>query len=116
MNTSPFRCDMSAFSKSERNHHIKIIQDVFGSVQKVDELPDGYSFYLTEHRKMIHQTATFIVGERLCCPFFNFELYVKPDKGVWLNIKGPEGIKPFIVAEIGRALDHTVAQQTGFIE
>ncbi|HKI03210.1 MAG TPA: hypothetical protein VKK31_14630 [Thermoanaerobaculia bacterium] len=56
----------------------------------------------------------FITKERLCCPFFGFALQVEPEGGaLWLNLTGRQGVKPFIVAEIGHALDEEVARKAG---
>lgn len=44
--------------------------------------------------------AEFIVYERLCCPFLNFELDVERDTNrLWLRLRGQEGIKEFIRLE-----------------
>jgi hypothetical protein len=41
----------------------------------------------------------------LCCPFFGFALEMEPEGGaVWLSLTGREGVKPFIIAEIGNYL------------
>jgi len=38
--------------------------------------------------------------ERQCCPFFEFEvLRTRQDETVWLRLKGPEGVKEFILDE-----------------
>lgn len=41
---SPFACNMNAFAPAERKAHIAAIEEVFGAVQEIRELPDGYSF------------------------------------------------------------------------
>ena len=39
---------------------------------------------------------------RLDCPFFDFEVELQRDNGpLWLKLKGKDGIKPFIRAELG---------------
>ena len=43
---TPFACDMTAIPPEERGGHIAAIRDVFGAVEEVRELPDGYSFRL----------------------------------------------------------------------
>ncbi|MGI9167336.1 MAG: hypothetical protein ACR2G5_13325 [Pyrinomonadaceae bacterium] len=56
---------------------------------------------------MLVRTAEFIALERLCCPFFGFAVEVEREGGaVWLILTGREGVKPFIIAEIG---DHLTA-------
>jgi len=47
--------------------------------------------------QLIQDIAEFIVYERLCCPFFDFELAVEQDSNrLWLRLRGQEGIKEFI--------------------
>ena len=102
---SPFTCDMTAFSPSERKQHIDAIQEVFGAVEETRELPDGYAFRLPNEVAWVMKAADFITKERLCCPFFGFALQLEPERGaLWLSLTGREGVKPFIMAEIGAAL------------
>ena len=50
--------------------------------------------------QLIQDIAEFIVYERLCCPFFDFELAVEQDSNrLWLRLRGQEGIKEFISFE-----------------
>ncbi|MDQ3748973.1 MAG: MerR family DNA-binding protein [Acidobacteriota bacterium] len=44
--------------------------------------------------------AEFITYERLCCPFFNFEMAVEGEN-LSLRLKGKEGVKEFIKMEFG---------------
>ena len=56
------------------------------------------------------KAASFVTKERLCCPFFGFALHVEPEGGaLWLSLTGRDGVKPFIQAEIGDALNAAVA-------
>jgi hypothetical protein len=81
--------------------HIAAIEAVFGAVQEIRELPDGYSFRLANETALLLKVADFLAKERLCCPFFGFALRIEPEGGaVWLSLTGREGIKPFIQAEI----------------
>ena len=109
---SPFACNMNALAPSERNAHLATIQDVFGAVEEIRELSDGYSFRLANETAMLMKLAGFIAKERLCCPFFGFSLHLEPEGGaLWLSLTGREGVKPFIQAEIGHALHAAVAWQ-----
>ena len=46
--------------------------------------------------------AEFITLERTCCPFFQFGLEVELGAdSAWLQITGPEGVKPFLELEMG---------------
>ncbi|HYH44797.1 MAG TPA: hypothetical protein VEG34_03870 [Thermoanaerobaculia bacterium] len=102
---SPFACDMTAFNAAERRQHIEAIAEVFGAVEEIRELPDGYTFRLPNEAAWVSKAADFIIKERLCCPFFGFALWLEAEQGaLWLSLTGREGVKPFILAEIGHAL------------
>jgi len=113
--SSPFVCDMNAIDPAERERHIATAIEVFRAVQLIQELPNGYAFRLPNETSLLLKTAEFIANERLCCPFFGFKVEIEPEGGpLWLHLTGSEGVKPFIQAEIGEALDDTVAQSAGF--
>src|SRR5436305_10154840 len=106
---SPLACDMSAFAPAERSRHLAAIEEVFGAVKEIRELPDGYAFRLPGESAWVMKIADFITRERLCCPFFGFALELEPEGGaLWLSLTGREGIKPFVLAEIGHALKSAV--------
>lgn len=63
--------------------------------------PEGYGFARSTGRR----TAEFIARECFCCPFLRLMLEQRPGRGAaWLHLIGPDGVKPFILAEIGGAL------------
>ena len=86
---SPFACDMTAIAPEQRGAHITTIEKLFRSVQSSRELPDGYAFELSNDSDVLLTAAEFIALERLCCPFFGFELQVEREGGsVWLSLMG----------------------------
>ena len=102
---SPFACNMEALSLNERPLHIALIKELFQIVQSVSELNDGYAFELPNTPEMLDMVTRFISKERFCCPFFGFAIVMEPESTkMWLQIKGRDGIKPFIRAEFGRPL------------
>ncbi len=106
---SPFVCDMTAIAADQRAAHLATINKLFQAVESVRELPNGYSFRLPNESDLLLTTAEFIALERLCCPFFGFGLEIEPEGGaVWLTLTGREGVKPFILAEIGRRLSTNI--------
>jgi hypothetical protein len=106
---SPFACNMTAFTPAERKEHIAAIGQVFGAVEEIQEVSDGYAFRLPNESTMLLKLADFMAKERLCCPFFGFSLDLEPEGGaLWLSLTGREGVKPFIQAEIGHALSEAV--------
>jgi hypothetical protein len=47
-------------------------------------------------------TAEFVANERLCCPFFEFEITVeRADGPVWLRMTGAGEAKRLLEAEMG---------------
>ena len=99
---SPFACDMTAIEAEQRGAHMATIESLFRSVESVRQLANGYSFQLRNESDVLLTAAQFIALERLCCPFFGFELEIERESGsVWLSLTGREGVKPFIMAEIG---------------
>lgn len=112
---SPFACDMTAIEASQRGQHITTIDELFGAVTEIKELPNGYAFRLPDGSDIFTKTANFIMLERLCCPFFGFALEIEPEGGsIWLSLTGREGVKPFIVAEVGNHLGESIIKAAKF--
>src|SRR5687767_2738657 len=99
---SPFACDMTAIEASKRGQHMATIDELFRGTVEIREQPDGYAFRLPNEPEVLLKAAEFVALERLCCPFFGFNLEIEPEGGpLWLRLTGREGVKPFIRAEIG---------------
>ena len=88
---------MKALSETQRIRYREITENLHVSRQSVKELSDGYAFRFKCDAQTIMEASEFIVYERLCCPFFNFELAIEQDTNrLWLRLHGQEGIKEFI--------------------
>lgn len=99
---SPFACEMSAIAAEQRAAHFANIEQLFRSVESIHELPDGYTFQLPNQPEVLLAATQFITLERLCCPFFGFALEIEPEGGdLRLSLTGRDGVKSFIMAEIG---------------
>lgn len=99
---SPFVCNMAGLNKEQRQRYTALIKKLDSGKQEVRELPDGYALRFSSEASTVQDLAEFIVYERLCCPFFDFELIVEREGGpVWLRLKGREGVKEFIRLEFG---------------
>jgi hypothetical protein len=88
---------MDALSSDERHQHERISQALFAQFTEMRSLTDGYSFRLPVSALML--AAEFVSRERLCCPFFRFQLEVAPEAELWLSLSGDEGAKAFIEQE-----------------
>lgn len=98
---TPFACNMQAISAEERPRHIEVTGRMRQAIKEVKDLPDGYSFRFDASRPNVMLVSEFISRERDCCPFFTFELVAERDEGpLWLSLRGREGVKEFIVAEL----------------
>lgn len=96
----PFICNINALSETQRTRYKELTAKLNDSRQSVKELGDGYAFRFKAEADLILEAAEFIVYERLCCPFFDFELAVEQDTNrLWLRLRGQEGIKEFIRSE-----------------
>lgn len=97
---SPFACMMNALSQEERKRTFALLDELKSKRKEVKELPDGYAFRYEMSSEVFRDTAEFVIYERLCCSFFEFELVVERENGaMWLRLKGREGVKDFIKTE-----------------
>ena len=99
---SPIACDFGALSEEQLDRYWLLVKELKPRIQAVSETEDGYVFGFAPTSKNIADVAEFIVLERLCCPFLDFELLVaREHESVQLRLGGREGVKPFIRAEFG---------------
>jgi hypothetical protein len=113
-NASPIACDLTAISANAREGHVLTAKQILGLAEGVRELPDGYAFRLPNETDVLLRTAMYIANERLCCPFFAFGIEIESEGGpLWLTLKGREGVKEFLTAEMGRHLRPEVAEAAG---
>jgi hypothetical protein len=96
----PIACNLNAIPADVRPAHEALAEQMFKSVVKREELPDGYTFHWWVTNENLQQTAVYIANERLCCPFFRFEIIVKPGKETFaLKLTGSTGVKEFLTAQ-----------------
>jgi hypothetical protein len=97
MENQSLACDLTAIPANVREEHVISAPQLFATAQEVQELAYGYAIrFLNEPGKFM-TIANYIENERLCCPFFNFELEIKPNGGpLWLRLTGGEGVKELL--------------------
>ena len=76
---TPFVCNINALSETQRKRYREVVETLVVARQSVKELGDGYAFRFKAESQLILKAAEFIVYERLCCPFFDFELEIEQD-------------------------------------
>jgi len=98
----PFACSLTALTAAERAHHSDLSKELHRAVKDIRELDNGYAFQFSGEAKTISMVAEWISLERLCCPFFTFQLEVASEgKPIWLRMTGREGVKEFMRTEFG---------------
>lgn len=99
---APFACSLIALSAAERAHHKELSNDLHNAVKEIRELPNGYEFRLSGERRSLEMLSEWVSLERLCCPFFTFQIEVAGDtQPIWLRMTGREGVKQFMQSEFG---------------
>lgn len=95
----PVACNLPGPEGAERRQ--EVAEALSGGVLRVDELEDGYAFGFPGDAEWAERLVSFISFERVCCPFFAFELAFEPGGGpIVLRVRGPEGAKQFVEAEL----------------
>ena len=101
---TPLACNMNVFNSVERENHIQNSNQLFRSVQSIQEVTNGFEFIFPNGTESITKLAEFISNERLCCPFLEFTLKIIPnDEPISLTLTGPEGTQEFLRAEFSEA-------------
>jgi len=102
---SPFACDLTTLTHAERVHKGEISTTLAGRRLGVRELPDGYEFSFPGDRSTFQLVADWVDTERLCCPFFDFDLRADRERGrIALRLTGRPGTKAFIKADFEKWL------------
>jgi hypothetical protein len=97
---APMVCVLNGLTAEQRKRQSALKKQMEESAREVSELADGYAFRFPGDQAHIMMLAEFMSLERLCCPFFNFELEVAAGKdAIWLRMTGREGVKEFLKAE-----------------
>jgi hypothetical protein len=102
-----FACDMKAMTPAQRKKHSEVLSPALKSAKlNTSELSDGYAFQFPSDAKTFATVSEWIGNERLCCPFFEFDIHVGDNSApMVLRITGPEGVKQFIKAELSGMVD-----------
>ena len=97
-------CNLSALTAVQQERQRALYRLLRADVEEVLELEDGYAFRHSPDRAVLLALAEFIANERLCCPFFEFEITVERAGGpVWLRVTGAGEAKRVLEAEMGAA-------------
>jgi hypothetical protein len=99
---SNFVCNLGVMNEDERASYLALSRKLMSAGKERRELDNGYAFRLAAEKISLVQIAQWITFERRCCPFFNLQIEAEPNDGpIWLRMTGADGIKQFILSEIG---------------
>jgi len=102
MTEVPIACDLAALTAEQRERQRDLRRLLLADVEEVVELEDGYAFRHSSDRAVLLAVAEFVANERLCCPFFEFEITVgSAGEPVWLRMTGEGEAKRFLETEVG---------------
>jgi len=97
-------CSLAAMTAEQRQRHSQLGERLFGRMQAVRELSDGYAMLFPVDT--LPDMASFITLERICCPFLNFRITISADSEVIeLALTGNEDVKAFLRSEFGSAFE-----------
>lgn len=95
----PVSCTLSTPQIQERR--AQVLHQIRARVKEHRVLPDGCALRFEADDACLESILRLIQLERKCCSFLHFQLTVEPgQRGVWLELTGPEGTTEFIAAEM----------------
>lgn len=109
-------CTPTGVPADKRQRWLEVGVQIYGAVEELRELPDGYACRLPGDAATVLRAAEYVTLDRLCCTFVCWELKVEPNGGpLWLRLTGPEGTKELTrsVFETTNLIDDRVLRAAG---
>ena len=99
---SPIACNLGALDETQRERRAELAARLQDSVREIVPTADGYTFQLPSNDKILLEIAEFVLLERRCCPFLNFQISLNEgDDSITVGLTGRDGVKEFLAAEFG---------------
>jgi hypothetical protein len=93
-------CNLDGIPSQERARYADLFESLRHAIRDKRELPDGYALLLDPAQFTTDQALEWTKLEQECCPFLEMQVRWDIENGpVWLDLKGPEGVKDFILDE-----------------
>lgn len=100
MKTEQLSCRLSTPEFQKRKD--TVITSLKQQIIEKKEIKNGFAFKFPGTDNVLDELTEFIKTERECCVFFHFAISVSGDKSeAWLELTGADGVKEFIIAELG---------------
>jgi len=82
-----------------------VASEVYAAVEETKELEDGYGFRFPSSDEWFRTLSEYVLYERGCCPFVQFELALEPKGGAtWLRMRGGDDVKRFVREVLGERM------------
>lgn len=102
--TTVMACNMKAISSAERTRFSALLGRIKAGVTAQKETPEGYVWELAGTTVTLKEAAEWAMLERRCCPFLVIQLEVTGGGSDFrIALKGPVGVKAFLISEFGVA-------------
>jgi hypothetical protein len=108
--TPALACDLFALDAAQRARHSLLLRELANAVTSVEELPDGLAVRFPSKPYVFLRLAEWLDLERACCPFLRIGLlFENRTPTLRLDLRGPEGVKDFLRAELPFAASEVAA-------
>lgn len=88
-------CSLDTQALAERKEKIQKL--FISKAEKIEETDTGYQFLFKDTDKLNEKLFDFIIKEKKCCPFFQYDLTILPyNEGITLTISGDAQVKDFL--------------------
>ena len=74
--SQPLVCTLSEPELRKRKGDLQT--EIFSQIEQVEELDSGYSLYFPDEKGFALKLIDYVLAERTCCPFFQFDLHLGP--------------------------------------
>lgn len=96
----PLACNLKAIPAAERPHYNDLMKRLRTAARERRQIPHGYVFRLDGQTIGLKEVGEWMSMERLCCPFFSFQLSAAARDEHWLlSLTGPRGVEALIEQE-----------------
>ena len=97
----PVACNPKAIPENSKPRYTALAKQLRGSIVSKRSIRGGYELGLDSGRIGFAEAAEWVSLERLCCPFWRFQLATGEAEDRWtLRIVGPRAAKPILEAAI----------------
>jgi hypothetical protein len=101
---TPLICNLDVFDSTERETYTQNTASLYQSAQDIREVKNGFEFLFPSTTDIISKLTDFIINERQCCSFLEFNLRIPPNnEPISLLLTCPEGTQEILRAELGKA-------------